>query len=148
MGLIRKRSLKQLMDIQKMMNKIGDIGEESTDQVEDHYDYKNDTDVDSEKIFDMSNDIQKLNGSNIDPNYLNRVGQGNLGECIGDLADQDLANNYFQHNPLNDSFLDTYEEFDLQYNWASSWKRNLTPKNKLKKVEENVQYRIKRFKDI
>lgn len=158
MGLVRKHSLKQLMDIQKLMNVCGDIGEEETDKIEDYYDTFHDTDVNSEAVFDMSNEIQKsLVKKNADYNYLVRFGQGNLGECIGDLTDQTQANSYWQHNPFNDSVIDTYEEFDLQFNFAPSWKRNLTPKGKLKKVDESVKWEedikpksihIKRFDEI
>lgn len=149
MGLIRKHSLDQLLDIQKQINKIGDIGRVSTDKVEDHYDYDTDTDTpDSDAIFDMSNVIQKGGNKNKDTEkFVKFLGQGNLGEYLGDLTDQEFANNWFQHNPLcAKKELDTYEEFDHQYNFANSWTINTTPKKKLHKVEENNKYNEKNKK--
>ena len=155
MSLIRKNSLEQLKDIQNMIDKIGDIGEETTKNVKDYYDYHNDTDIDSDVLLDMSNEIQKTSlNKNPDMAYITRAGQGNLGECMGDLTDQEFANNYFQHNPLSDSHVDTIEEFDIQY-WfnGSTFKKNITPKDKLKKIDENYIYNtnkihLKRFDEF
>jgi hypothetical protein len=154
MGLIRKQSLYQLLMIQNMMKQeVGkDVGEETTKDIVDVYDSHNDTDITSEAIYDVSNEIQH-SGKDPDWNYITRFGQGNLGECLGDLTDQKWANNYWTHNPLDiDKDPDTYEDLDHMFNFAPSWlKRNknkvqkfdypdqelFKPPKKIKKIKEN-----------
>lgn len=126
-GLVHKRSLDQLLDIQKEMDKIGDIGREFTDFVEDFYDYNNDTDcMSTDVLFDMSNEIQH-SGKEPDWNYFTRFGQGDLGENTGDLTKQEFANNFYQYNPLTTK-TDTLEEFDLQY-WFNGSSFSKVPKD-------------------
>lgn len=139
MGLLRQHSLDQLLDIQKLMGKK-DIGEEETDKVKDYYDYHSDTDIDDEVMWDMANEIQKtpLN-KNPDMNYITRFGQGNLGECIGDLTDQEYANNYFQHNPLKSKTLDTYEDFGQEV-WFNGTSFRNRKKGTFKKFDDSYQH--------
>ncbi|NPV12795.1 MAG: hypothetical protein HPY57_13495 [Ignavibacteria bacterium] len=136
MGLIRKQSLYQLLMIQNMMNQeVGDIGEKTTKDYENHYDTKNDTDITDDVAYDMSNKIQ-YSGKNPDWNYITRFGQGNFGECIGDLTDQKYANHYWTQNPLDQEVhkeLDTYEDFDQMFSFAPSWSKR--DKDKVQKLD-------------
>ena len=175
-GLVHQSSLDQILAIQKEIDKIGDIGRKFTDDVQDFYDNHNDTDViDTEYLYDMSNNIQHA-GKNADITKFTAIfGQGNLGEYIGDLTDQEYANNYYQYNPLTTK-VDTIESFDMQF-WfnGSSWAKvpkdgskptglsaqrstlNKTTSNKDKKkksrvIKESVNYnnsfQIKKFSEF
>jgi len=154
-GLVHQHSLDQLLSIQKELDKIGDIGRKFTDDVEDFYDYHNDTDLDTDSAYDVSNQIQKTTYSKDQDitNFITKVGQGNLGECIGDLTQQEYANNYWEYNPLT-SFVDTIEEFDLSISQQNNWykgaysgkdpqginkTKNKKPKRKKKMVKEGIQ---------
>ena len=57
------------------IDKIGDIGRKFTDDVEDYYDYHNDTDVTSDSLYDLSNQIQKTTYSK-DQDIQNFPGDG------------------------------------------------------------------------
>ena len=98
-GLVHQSSLDQILAIQKEIDKIGDPGRKFTDDVEDFYDNHNDTDIiDTEYLYDMSNHIQQgVNNPDIQK-FVEFYGQGNLGEYIGDLTQQEYANNYYQYN--------------------------------------------------
>lgn len=73
----------------------------------------------------MSNEIQH-SGKDPDWNYITKFGQGNFGECVGDLTDQKYANHYWTQNPLDSEMhaeLDTYEDFGQMFSFAPAWEK-------------------------
>lgn len=151
MSLIRKQTLYQLMRIYKqIMDEVGDIGEETTKDYENHYDTKNDTDIDFDSRQKLSDEIQKIGKNFTDWKYLVRFGQRNLGECIGDLTNQKYANHYWTQNPFNQEVhkeLDTYEDFGLM-SWFNGNYWGLRKPNEVQKFDYPDEELFKSDKEI
>ena len=122
MGLIRKSTLKQLIDIDKSMG--DDVGEQTIkDYPKDHIDMKNQNDHEPDGVWDLSDAV---NGE---------FNCGALGEFYGDLTNGGhYANILSIGAPLNGHHISTYEDFGQLYGFGDWWK--MRPAAKVQKFDQ------------
>lgn len=111
-SLVRKHSLKQLTDIDNLMNLDGnknDIGELTSYEYPTHVDTKQ-NDNTTEEIEKMANE------------FVGIYGWGQFGEMYGDMTnDEQNANILFARNPLHNDYMANFEDTRIDYNWMNSW---------------------------
>ena len=122
MGLIRKSTLKQLIDIDKSMG--DDVGEQTIkDYPKSHIDLSKQNDHEPDDVWDLSDAV---NGE---------FNCGNLGECYGDMTnDGHYANILSIGAPLNGHHISTYEDFGQLHGFGDWWK--IRPAEKVQKFDK------------
>ena len=165
MGLIRKSSLYQIEEIQKLIRStIGeDIGEITTKNIKIHHDTGGDIDYDSS--YNMSNIKQGVSFGNFGENWGNAL-----------LNNNKNSNLMSVNSPLDKENIDTLENFGLMAFWGDMWqdrdpqkvmkfdspdselfdkgKKKKTGKKKKKKLNESSEYiqeslkYVKRFDEM
>lgn len=113
MSLIRKTSLKQLQEIDKLMK--NDIGNKTIKGYPTNYDTSKDNDTEWEEMYDLSNKL------------IGEYTAGNFSECFGDVTNDGIyANTLFVHDPLQMSYIQPFEDFGTMSSFGDSW-RNRKP---------------------
>jgi len=124
-SLIRKNSLKQLTDIDNLMDLDGnknDIGELTTYQYPVHQDSNQCYDDEADEVYDRSNEI------------IGTYGWGQMGEFFGDMTNSGTnANVIYARNPLHNDYMANYEDFGTSSNWGDWWKNR--PGKEVKKMD-------------
>jgi len=109
MGLIRKKTLKQFLDLYDEYKKVVkiDITDETTKDYPQHIDPKSQRDLDYDDAYDQSNEL------------IGTYGMGNFGEMYGDITNHGKYSNLlFSHNPLEMTDIDSYENFGLLHGFG------------------------------
>jgi beta-glucanase (GH16 family) len=138
MSLIRKKTLNQLINIDKIDgDNIGDITTKDLDQ---NHIYKKDNDIEYDDAYNLSNIA------------IGDYGLGNFGEFFGDITnDNKNANLMFIHNPLKMEYVPNYEDYSNMFGFGDFWsKKDMKKNNKIdKELTESKSYKnILSFKDF
>lgn len=135
MGLVRKSTLKQLIDIEKTMK--DDIGVSTIkDYPKDHIDLSKPNDHEPDEVWDLSDAV---NGE---------FNCGALGEFYGDLTNNNhYANILSIGNPFDNHHISTYEDFGQLYGFGDWWKTR--PALKVQKFDhpDKELFESTKFKD-